>query len=220
MLSIIVLVYNRYDLTKQTLDSLQESLKTSPVETEVIIVDNASGNRTRALLDSYSNFKIVRLSHNVGVGKGKNIGVAAASHDFLYLSDNDIYFYEGWVDAIIDTAYEFPEAKIIGAFRHPFHGAIATHQRHNAKLEQSDQQVGSSWFLTKETWNTYGPLAEGEAYGIDDVRFVNKVTAAGFWVGSVFPHMAYHCGAQNSDGHPSPGAELHIKNAPRGVIVK
>lgn len=220
MLSIIVLVYNRYEMTKQTLDSLQESLKLSPVNCEVIVVDNASGPRTQGLLKSYSRFRTIRLDKNVGVGKGKNIGVQTASHSALYLCDNDIYHYPDWIMPLIETAYEFPEAKVMGVFRHPFHGMKQMHERHGHKFEQSDQQVGSSWFLTKETWDKYGPLREGVSYGIDDVAFIEKVTQDGFWVGSISPHKAYHCGATNSDSRPSPGAELLVKNQPKGVIVK
>jgi hypothetical protein len=98
---------------------------------------------------------------------------------------------------------------------------LHSHTRGSVAFEQSDQQVGSSWFLTRDTWNTYGPLDTQLPIGSDDVRFCERVTIAGFWVGSISPHQVFHCGATNSEGQWSPGGtELIHTTPPKGVIIK
>jgi glycosyltransferase involved in cell wall biosynthesis len=209
MVSIIVLVYNRPRLTRQTLDSLWQSLRHTKIEYELIVVDNGSDKVTKDMLKRYyDGFHCINLNQNIGIGAGKNLGVNEALYDNLYISDNDMYFDPGWLETITQTATAFPQAKIIGAFRHPYHGVITTHEAKGATFEQSDQQVGSSWFFTKKTWSQYGPLLENVAYGVDDVAMCNKVTASGFWVGSMLPYKVHHCGVTNSDGEKSPGSHL------------
>lgn len=221
LVSIIILVHNRPRLTRQTLDSLLASLQSTIIDHEVICVDNNSSEETQHLLRQFQFHHHVRLDCNTGVGKGKNVGVDYSHGDYLYISDNDIYFKPGWLEAIVQTSQVYPEAKIIGAFRHPFHGLIKQHVRENILFEQSDQQVGSSWFLSRSTWDAYGPLLEGVSYGVDDVAFNEKVKSAGGYVGSISPYMVIHCGAKNSHGDWTPGGKdmLH-QTYPEGLIVE
>lgn len=205
LVSIVVLVYNRPELTRQTLDTLARTLGMSDIPYEVIVVDHASDRETKSVLDEYTDLKIVSLSENHGVGHGKNQGVAAARGTHLYISDNDMYFLPGWLEALVEAHETYWEAKVIGAFRHPFHGVYERIDRGGVRFEHSDQQVGSSWFLSKHTWMTYGPLLEDVSYGVDDVFFCNKISADKYWVGSIAPHRLIHCGLHNSDGRNSPG---------------
>lgn len=221
MVSIIILVRNRPELTRQTLDSLHASLNGALDEVEVICVDNASAAPTKQVLARYEFHHLLTQKGNTGIGRGKNLGVKTSRGDWLYISDNDIYFFPGWLESLQQTAAAFPEAKILGAFRHPHHGVIQLHKRGKLKFEQSDQQVGSSWFLSKKTWQEFGPLKENLSYGEDDTAFCNRVTKAGYWVGSILPHQVYHCGATNSDGGWSPGGEAYLKKThPPGILVK
>lgn len=219
LVSIIILVYNRPELTQQTLDTLLDTLSQSTIEHEVICVDNGSDHKTRHLLTNYQFHQHIRIHPNQGVGKGKNHGVATSAGDYLYISDNDLYYQPGWLEALVKTSQVYPEAKVIGTFRHPFHGLIKQHQRANLLFEQSDQQVGSTWFLTRSTWDQFGPLQEGVPYGVDDVAFNEKVKASGGYVGSIYPYKVYHCGIKNSDGHWSPGGEHHSPEAfPKHIL--
>jgi GT2 family glycosyltransferase len=226
MISIIVLVRNRPELTRQTLSSLDKTLSDTTVEHEVIIVDNDSDQPTKRMLGLFPQFHHITSDKNLGVGAGKNLGIIEARGDYLYISDNDIYFYPGWLDTILKAHRLYPEFKLIGAFRHPFHGIQQTVYRNDLAIEQSDQQVGSSWFLSKQTWTDFGPLEENLEVGADDVKMCDKVTAAGHFVGSVTPHKVFHCGATNTDGRWSPGGESwsqsqeHLKSLPKGILIK
>jgi glycosyltransferase involved in cell wall biosynthesis len=222
MVSIIMPVYNRPELTRQTLDSLWSTLRKCSIPYDFIIVDNGSEPDTaRILKQHYDGFHLVRVEKNIGIGAAKNLGVKAALYDWLYITDNDLYYYPGWLESLFATAKAYPEAKIVGSFRHNYHGLVKRHDRDGILFEQSDQQVGSSWLLTKKTWAQFGPLKEGVDYGIDDVAFCNKVTKAGFWVGSISPHKAYHCGIKNSDGNDTPDAN-HLRKIthPKGILVQ
>lgn len=226
LISIIVLAYNRPKLTRQTLETLQLTLQLTELDYEVIVVDNESDAETSDTIRSFKDFTSIRINKNVGIGAGKNIGVEAAGGSYLYISDNDMYFLYGWLDSLLTAAQAFPTAKIIGAYRHQLHRKMTTHQVGEVSFQQADQQVGNSWFLSRETWKHYGPLLEGVETGIDDVAFCNAVMRDGYMVGSILPHRVIHCGVYTSSGTLVPEAqklwstdELSIDILPKGLLL-
>jgi glycosyltransferase involved in cell wall biosynthesis len=227
MVSIIILIYNRPRLTRQTLDSLFASLKNTVLEHEIILVNNGSDEHTVAVINNYRDRAFIHhLYPNRGVAGGKNFGVSQAAGDILYLSDNDMYFLPGWLESMHHTATVFDTAKVLGGFRHPFHNVVHAHTRGSLAFEQLRQAVGSTWYLDRYTWDRFGPLQEGLGVGQDDVIFCDRVTASGFLVGSIVPYKVIHCGAKNTDGKWSPGGhEWHkdpnyTAHLPKGVFFK
>lgn len=225
-ISIIVVAYNRPQLTRQTLDSLQYSLKDTSIRNQVIVVDNQSNSETSSIINSYSKFDSIRIHNNRGCAAGKNKGVSHARSDLLYLSDNDMYFSPGWLEAIIRAHTIFPEFSILGAFRHPYHGVIQTYKKHGLEIEESDMQVGSSWLLTKQTWQEFGPLDETVPTGSDDAIFCNAVRKSGGKVGAIKPNLVIHCGATDTTRATSPGGDAwsqdpdYYQRLPKNAIIK
>lgn len=227
MVSIIVLIYDRPQLTHQTLTSLFTTLDSTSISHEVILIDNGSQPPTAKLLENYSGkAHIFHLHPNRGVAGGKNFGVRQAKGEHLYISDNDMYFLPGWLKSLQRTASAFSHAKIISGFRHPFHGVISTQHRGGIFFEELHQAVGSTWFLSRETWDRFGPLVEGLQVGKDDVLFCNQVRNNGYQVGSIKPYKVIHCGAKNTDGEWSPGAydwskdTQYLSRLPKNIILK
>lgn len=90
-LSIITVNYNGL---KDTCD-LIDSIPFTP-ETEVIVVDNASKNDEASIIaDKYPQVKVIRSSRNLGFAGGNNLGIKAASGQYLFLVNNDTEFNSG-----------------------------------------------------------------------------------------------------------------------------
>ncbi len=90
-LSIIIVNYNTYGLTKQTIDSvLKESY---PFEYEIILVDNASMDGSIELLKEdfkdIPNIHIIVNTDNLGFGRANNIGFDKSVGEYVLLLNSD-----------------------------------------------------------------------------------------------------------------------------------
>ncbi len=86
-ISIISVNYNGVDLTCAMLDSLRRNV-TMPLE--IIIVDNGSACDEAALLRRrYPEITAIRSEENRGFAGGNNLGIQAATGDYLLLLNND-----------------------------------------------------------------------------------------------------------------------------------
>ncbi len=98
-LSIVIVNYNTYTLTKQTIDSIIK--KPEDFAYEVILVDNASQDSSiEKLAEDYKQFIIdkqiivITNSSNLGFSKANNIGIRAARGDYILLLNSDTYLLE------------------------------------------------------------------------------------------------------------------------------
>lgn len=113
--SIIIPAHNRAGLTRQCLDTL---LGEPQEETsfEIIVVDDASSDRTPSMLAEYGDaIRVVTLEQNAGFAGACNQGAKAArGHCFVFLN-NDTHPLPGWLDALVRYADEHPEAAVVGS---------------------------------------------------------------------------------------------------------
>jgi GT2 family glycosyltransferase len=99
--TVVMLTYNRWDLTKEALRLLAEV--TEP-HYEVVIVDNASTDGTLDELDRVAGARILRNPSNLGFGPGNNQGAAMARGRYLLLLNSDAWVRPGWLEPLIDVA--------------------------------------------------------------------------------------------------------------------
>ena len=87
LISVISVNYNGYALTCAMVESLRRHV-TSPLE--IIVVDNGSARDEAAMLrERYPEIKALRSERNLGFAGGNNLGLAAATGDYLLLLNND-----------------------------------------------------------------------------------------------------------------------------------
>ena len=86
-LSILLVLYNRAELTLACLQSIQPRL--TEVGAEVVLVDNASRDETGTLLDRLHGGKVIRNPDNRGFPIAVNQAAETASGEFLLLLNND-----------------------------------------------------------------------------------------------------------------------------------
>ena len=94
--SFIVPVFNNFDLTKECIHSLRNSLP--KIEYEIIIVDDGSDETISRKLKSLENSRLILVRHskNFGYAKANNAGVQRATGTFLFFINNDLIFEAGW----------------------------------------------------------------------------------------------------------------------------
>lgn len=78
---------------------------------ELIIVNNDSSDFTAQVAEKLSRdapaVKVVHAHHGIGVSYARNVGIAAAAHDFLVFCDADDRVYPGWLEAMRSALCEY-----------------------------------------------------------------------------------------------------------------
>lgn len=222
--NIVMLMRNRLTLTLQSLNSLYRN--TPSDEFNLTLVDDDSSQGVRAALahwislPSHANCTLLQITRGRSItGQARNLGVYWSERlcgrgDYLYLSDNDVYFTPGWLSKLVDTMDDpraFPVLKLLGGSTHPFHGANATYKWADKarELREHDAVSGYSHLMRWETWDKYGPL-DAHAPGTgqsEDFKFCQQIIADGGRVATVWPEVVYACGITNTAGQPAVGAD-------------
>ena len=112
LVSVVVVVYNRADLTFQCLRSLAEN---ADVAFELIVVDNASSDETVALLDRVDPVTVIRNDTNLHFLRGCNQAARAARGEYLLFLNNDACLLPGSLAAAVRTIRSSPDIGTVGA---------------------------------------------------------------------------------------------------------
>ncbi len=135
-LSVIVPVFNQLDYTQKFLDSL---LKTSNMQFETIIIDNASDAETEKYLKELEDSNIIQLirnEKNLGFPVAVNQGITASSGEFILIANNDIILTDGCLEKLIEVAESDSSVGIVG----PISNEVSGFQKDNdAKYETIDE---------------------------------------------------------------------------------
>lgn len=128
LLSIIIVNYNTAPLTKILVDSLLAQmeaegmrlrLKNCPVkrdmQTEIIVVDNASADDSVSLLRSdYPEITVIDMPRNVGFAGGVNAGIRAAKGNYYLILNPDMVALGGCLNELLRFMEEHPRVGVAG----------------------------------------------------------------------------------------------------------
>lgn len=110
--SFVILCYNNWNLSKQAITSLIESLHPSYFERgiELIIVNNGSVDETPfgtlKLKRKYKDLIQIKTIHNdenLGYPVGINCGLEHCNGEIITILNNDLVFPENWFDGLVKT---------------------------------------------------------------------------------------------------------------------
>ncbi len=110
--SILLVTFNSVEYTFQCLETVKAH---TDVPYEVIIVDNASTDRTGDLLGRLSNAKVIRNTGNTGFLRACNTGAKAASGKYILFLNNDTQVTAGWLAGLVSAVETYPECGAAGA---------------------------------------------------------------------------------------------------------
>lgn len=103
-ITFIIFTYNSSDIIVSTLDHLKAAIDYTPVDNEVILVDNNSTDKTLDIVDQFArdfNFPI-RLIKNPrqGLSFSRIEGVRVATKDYVTFIDDDNFIFENWIEVL------------------------------------------------------------------------------------------------------------------------
>lgn len=215
LVNIVMGVYGRPELTAQALRTI--------VDTEVPftlnLVDDGSDppflEQLLGSLDFSGSIAVTRVPHQGIVGRVRNLGAELVGErgDYLYFSDNDVFFTANWLEWLT-SAYDSAVNdgfRLLGGCRHPYHGINKRYILDGLfDVGETNEVVGASHLMRWEVWDRFGPYP-ANAVGTnqsEDVALCRRITEAGFKVGSIEPSVVHHCGLTDSFGRPAVGIEV------------
>lgn len=112
LISIITVDYNQPETTLALIKSID--LYYFEANIEIIVVDNGSiENNGELFLQQNRKVKFIRSEVNLGFAGGNNLGVQAASGEYLFFVNNDTEFTAGLLERLEETLMENPSIGII-----------------------------------------------------------------------------------------------------------
>ena len=117
MVSIIIVNYKTAKLTCNCISSIYKQVRC--VEFEIIVVDNASGDRSAFIIqDQYPDVIVIQSSVNLGFGRANNLGVQYAQGEYLFLLNSDTILKNDPFSYFLSYLQEHRDEKIgvLGAF--------------------------------------------------------------------------------------------------------
>lgn len=108
---IVIATYNRADTLKETIENV---LTTAQGFGKLYVVDNASADHTRVILESFKDERLIAVfnDRNLGAAGGKNVGLRMSKADIVIVIDDDAIF--STTDPVGEVTRIFNEEERLG----------------------------------------------------------------------------------------------------------
>ena len=108
--SIIIVNYNTLGLTSDCIESIVD--KTSGLEYEIILVDNASTDGSKEVFSQDARIRYIYSDRNLGFGRANNLGIRETKGRYLFFLNSDTILLNNAVKYFFDFCEGHPDEKI------------------------------------------------------------------------------------------------------------
>ena len=115
-LSFVIPAYNEENYVGNCISSIQNELERSSREAEIIVIDNASTDKTAEAAKKHKNVRVINEPIK-GLVHARQRGLKEASGDLLAYLDADCILNEGWVERVF-AEFENPSVVALSGPRH------------------------------------------------------------------------------------------------------
>ncbi len=109
-ISVIIVTYN----SEKSIRNCLSSVFSNQLETEVIVVDNNSNDKTVEVVKQSPKVKLIQNSENLGFGKANNIAVKIASGDFLFFLNPDCVLENNTIKNLVSYLDSNSNVAVVG----------------------------------------------------------------------------------------------------------
>ena len=110
--SIILVLFNKAEYTYQCLETIKAN---ADLPYEIILIDNASSDKTSELLDRIENANIIRNAENIGFLRACNQGARIANGEWLLFLNNDTQIMPSLLSTLLRTTEKIERCGAVGA---------------------------------------------------------------------------------------------------------
>lgn len=112
-LDVVIVSYRSRELLRECLESLRANPPSCPIS--VVVVDNASGDGTGAMVASeYPEVDLIASEDNLGFAAATNLGARRGSAPYLLALNPDTAVTTGALDTVISTLESHPDVGVVG----------------------------------------------------------------------------------------------------------
>jgi glycosyltransferase involved in cell wall biosynthesis len=175
LVSAIIPVYNGEAFLAEAIGS---ALAQDYPNFEVIVADDGSTDRSRAIAEGFPGVSVLALAH-AGVSATRNAAVRAASGEWLAFLDADDVWSPGKLSAQVQAARAKPEAGLV--FTHQTFVVAQPAPPWYRGPEDGVSRVGlepSSWLVRRQAFELVGPFDEQRDLG-EDTEWIARARDAG-----------------------------------------
>ena len=98
-ISFVIPAYNEEAVIGQCIESIQREIARGSYDAEILVVDNASTDKTRAIAASYPNVRVVEEKRK-GTNWARQAGFTVATGDIIVNIDADCLVPNGWLNVV------------------------------------------------------------------------------------------------------------------------
>lgn len=208
MISIIIPIYNQYDMTYECIQAIRENTQ----DCEIIIVDNGSEIPFKVPFTGFIDCKVIRNEKNEGYPRAINQGIADAKSDVIVLLNNDVVVTPGWAEELLKYLDDF---SIVGPITNYVAGkqrvqvdtytnkdelykiAELVSEENKGDVEEVNWIIGFCMVIKKEVFQTIG-LFDTSLWPCcgEEIDFCFRAREAGFKIGIAYDVYVHHEGSQ------------------------
>ena len=224
LVSILIPTYNNAAFVDPCLDSIARC--TAYPRYEVLVVDNASGDETRARLraraEKDSRVLVLPQSENLGFSGALNLAATEAAGEFLLFLNIDTIVTAGWLHRLLEALRTNPdlgavvpvtnwaanEARINVPYRDrrrmdEFARALARGMK--GMLREMDVAPLFCTLVSREVWGEIGELDASFAVGMfEDDDYARRIRNSGRRIASAEDCFVHHFGRASFGALPKP----------------
>ncbi|WP_319574722.1 glycosyltransferase family 2 protein [uncultured Desulfobacter sp.] len=207
-LSFVILTWNSEKYIEKCLSSIVVSLESSPLNYEVLIVDNGSQDNTIKIITEQKGTKIrlIELGRNTGTTYPRNLSVKKAKGEYICIMDSDVEIFPGTIEILLsdlkkDISVGLVVPKLIypggnlqkstdqfptvfqKAYRYFFLKKIEAKENKEKSFESPifvDYAISALWVIKRSIFIKVGMLDEKIFYSPEDVDFCLRLWKAGY----------------------------------------
>ncbi|HOZ53074.1 MAG TPA: glycosyltransferase family 2 protein [bacterium] len=112
-ISIVIVNYKSKEKLRACLESIANS-DLKDISSEVIVIENNSGDNLKDLQREILNFKLVESDKNLGMGGGNNLGIRISQGDFVLILNPDTILKKDSIKILLDYIRNNPDVYIVG----------------------------------------------------------------------------------------------------------
>ncbi|MCP5149647.1 MAG: glycosyltransferase family 2 protein [Chromatiales bacterium] len=198
LISIVVALHNRLDLTRVFLDSLARTCE--GLAHEVILVDDCSSDGTRDFLASLTGpYRTVLNVARRGYAGSNNAGVAMARAPYLALLNNDLLLTPGWLEPMLTVLDSAPDIGAVGNIQRnprdglidhagvaihldgtPFHSFKNRRRAPPGRFREMPAVSAACMVMRRAVFAESGGFDEGYMNGSEDIDLCVRLRLAGY----------------------------------------
>lgn len=180
-----------YNLERCLEDPLSSILATKYQSFEVILVDNASENGSRKLIETFNDqrLKKILLTKNIGLYAAGNLGAGKTKSEYIVFLDADVKVTSMWLRGLVNHMESNPE---VGAAESTIisHIPYARSSRERVKLFP----LGAAFIVRASVWRQLGGFDADYFVGYGDQDLGWRTWLLGYKVVRVPHSLVYHVG--------------------------